>query len=279
MTDHDEALRIAREIVKWREVTGEDGGSDIELLARALIEAVEARDPLKPLTPRQIEEALAEGRAESRMAQGDNAWTTIVKQRDEARAQWAAASASRWSGAGCQYCERETCDTDCYFADKHGVVPRHTAAEWRAIGYKRCRHCGADDSSTCPTNCKGSLAERDSLRAESDEARLERFPTELAKARLDREQLRAELAAAQAERSVLACDIAVIHTANRDLLAERDEARREVERWVPVITAVKAWRDEPRRKSLRLVELEDALAAAEYLTAEANDAAQSEVVK
>jgi hypothetical protein len=42
-------------------------------------------DVLRVLTPKQIEAALHEGRAEAMAATGDNAWTSLMKQRDEAR--------------------------------------------------------------------------------------------------------------------------------------------------------------------------------------------------
>lgn len=38
------------------------------------------------------------------------------------------------SAADCKFCERDCCDTDCSFADRHRDEPRKTAAEWRAEG-------------------------------------------------------------------------------------------------------------------------------------------------
>ena len=42
---------------------------------------------LRPLTPQEIEDALNNGRAESMAARGDNAWTSLLAQRDAALAQ------------------------------------------------------------------------------------------------------------------------------------------------------------------------------------------------
>jgi hypothetical protein len=50
---------------------------------------------LRPLTAREVEAALHEGRAEAMAATGDNAWTTLLRQRDEARSALAKAEAER----------------------------------------------------------------------------------------------------------------------------------------------------------------------------------------
>jgi ribosomal protein L29 len=42
-------------------------------------------DVLRVLTPEQITAALHEGRAEAMASTGDNAWTSLLRQRDEAR--------------------------------------------------------------------------------------------------------------------------------------------------------------------------------------------------
>jgi hypothetical protein len=35
----------------------------------------------------------------------------------------------------CEFCERDDCDTDCYFASRNGAKRyRNTAAEWREVG-------------------------------------------------------------------------------------------------------------------------------------------------
>lgn len=39
----------------------------------------------------------------------------------------------------CKYCERDDCDTDCYFADRHNGTIRKTAKEWRGIGAAQLR--------------------------------------------------------------------------------------------------------------------------------------------
>ena len=65
-----DALRVA-----LRELEGENA----RLRNRVLV----------PLTEREVRAALHEGRAEAMAATGDNAWTSLLKQRDEARARLA----------------------------------------------------------------------------------------------------------------------------------------------------------------------------------------------
>lgn len=50
---------------------------------------------LQPLTEREIQQALHEGRAKAMAATGDNAWTSLLKQRDEARQQLATVTVAR----------------------------------------------------------------------------------------------------------------------------------------------------------------------------------------
>jgi hypothetical protein len=51
---------------------------------------------------------------------------------------------------GCRYCEREECDTDCSFQDRHGGTSRKTAAEWRTIGANEAGGVTVSDDDTRP---------------------------------------------------------------------------------------------------------------------------------
>jgi hypothetical protein len=82
--EHIECAYIVR-LEQWR-------CDRTDRMATVLCDALDEIERLKsklwrPLSHVEMIDALAEGAAESRMAQGDNAWTTIVKQRDEARAE------------------------------------------------------------------------------------------------------------------------------------------------------------------------------------------------
>jgi hypothetical protein len=84
----------------------------------ALLNALAAKDAecerlrgavLRPLTEREVQAALHEGRAEAMAATGDNAWTSLLKQRDELRQQLSAISAAR--------------DEACDIAERHIFAP------------------------------------------------------------------------------------------------------------------------------------------------------------
>jgi hypothetical protein len=65
-------------------------------LATAVEERDEARNAvLRPMTEAQVEAALHEGRAEAMAATGDNAWTSLLKQRDSWKARAEAAEKER----------------------------------------------------------------------------------------------------------------------------------------------------------------------------------------
>jgi hypothetical protein len=55
-------------------------------LAGRLRELIELANQPLPLTTDEVRAALHAGHVERRMAEGDNAWTSLVRQRDEARA-------------------------------------------------------------------------------------------------------------------------------------------------------------------------------------------------
>ena len=62
-----------------------DAMTEIETLRTQLAQARER--VLRPLSAAEVEAALHEGRAEAMAATGDNAWTSLLRQRDEARAE------------------------------------------------------------------------------------------------------------------------------------------------------------------------------------------------
>lgn len=114
----------------------------------ALLDEIERlrsqRDPLRPLTPREIEAALHEGRAEAVAATGDNAWTSLLRQRDEARQQLAAAQ---------QECERLSGRLDDWTTSANAA---RNAASTEQSGTMPCEHV--------LLNCSKCTAERDALR-------------------------------------------------------------------------------------------------------------------
>jgi hypothetical protein len=89
-SNQDETNRI-----RWKLAADEREDLRHQLAAaNAEIERLRGR-VLQPLTEREIQDALHEGRAVAMAATGDNAWTSLLKQRDDARQQLAAMTAAR----------------------------------------------------------------------------------------------------------------------------------------------------------------------------------------
>ncbi len=83
--DIDLALRALTSLyVSAREDVALSIGNIFRPLLRELRERRDKADVLRPLTEEEVVAALHEGRAERMVAQGDNAWTTLMKQRDDA---------------------------------------------------------------------------------------------------------------------------------------------------------------------------------------------------
>lgn len=86
---HDDIDLALRALTSLYIAVPEDVALSISNIFRPLLKELrELRtnqvDVLRVLTPAQIEAALHEGRAEAMAATGDNAWTSLLKQRDEA---------------------------------------------------------------------------------------------------------------------------------------------------------------------------------------------------
>lgn len=89
-----------------------------------------------PITDAEVVEALAEGRAERRIAEGDNAWATIIRQRDTARAELAAMTTERDEA-------KRIGLSVCRIA--HDLVTVAGTGEYGRIQEARARLSGVDD--------------------------------------------------------------------------------------------------------------------------------------
>lgn len=83
--DIDLALRALSALyIEVPEAVALSIGNIFRPLLKELSERRIKGDVLRPLTEEEIVAALNEGRAERMVAQHDNAWTSLMKQRDEA---------------------------------------------------------------------------------------------------------------------------------------------------------------------------------------------------